>query len=328
MSRTRALLLQMLLLVGVLALSGVSLSAETYPSRPIRWLVGYPAGGGSDILTRIVAEAMSQQLGQSIVVENRAGASGNLAAAALSQADPDGYTLLMADRSTIVLNPVLFKNPGFNPVKDFSPVGLIASFPLILAVGPAVKAFSLAEFIALARAEPGHLSYASPGPGTQQELAFEIFKMKAGGLDINQVRYKGGSQPLIDIVQNRISATIGSYPNLLPFLGDGSLRALAVAQKQRLSSLPDVPTFVEAGIDGLDNPVWNALFTRSGTPSEVVERLTGVLSRSLQSELVAKRIAATGWGPEYATPDQMNALIRNDLKIWPPVAKQLGINFN
>jgi tripartite-type tricarboxylate transporter receptor subunit TctC len=308
---------------AALALSSASALSQAYPSRPIRWLVGYPAGGGSDVLVRIVAEAMSRDLGQPIVVENQPGASGNLAAASLSRAAADGYTILMADRSTIVVNPVLFKDTGFNPRSDFSSVGSIATVTMILAVGSAIKAADVREFIALAKAKSGELSYASPGPGSQQELTFEIFRLQAG-LEVNQIRYKGGPQQMLDVVQGRVSATVGSYSALLPFLSDGSIRPLAAAQKTRLPALPNVPTFAESGVEGLDSPVWNALFTRAGTAPQAVARLTEALSRALKSETVTARIASTGWNPAFATPAELDQWIAADLRIWPPIAKRLN----
>jgi tripartite-type tricarboxylate transporter receptor subunit TctC len=308
---------------AALALSSASALSQAYPSRPIRWLVGYPAGGGSDVLARIVAEAMSRELGQPIVVENQPGASGNLAAASLSRAAADGYTILMADRSTIVVNPVLFKDTGFNPRSDFSSVGSIATVTMILAVGSAIKAADVREFIALAKAKSGELSYASPGPGSQQELTFEIFRLQAG-LEVNQIRYKGGPQQMLDVVQGRVSATVGSYSALLPFLSDGSIRPLAAAQKTRLPALPNVPTFAESGVEGLDSPVWNALFTRAGTAPQAVARLTEALSRALKSETVTARIASTGWNPAFATPAELDQWIAADLRIWPPIAKRLN----
>jgi len=265
---------------------------------------------------------MAKGLGQPIVVENQPGASGNLAAASLSRASADGYTLLMADRSTIVVNPVLFKDTGFIPRNDFSSVGMIASMTMVLAVGPSIKASDLRELIAIAKAKPGELSYASPGLGSQQELTFEIFRSQAG-LEVNQIRYKGGPQQMLDVAQGRVSATVGAYPALLSFLSDGSIRPLAVAQKTRLRALPNVPTFAESGIDGLDSPVWNALFTRAGTAPQIVDRLAEALSRALKTESVITRIAATGWNPTFATSAELDQVILADLKIWPPIAKRL-----
>jgi tripartite-type tricarboxylate transporter receptor subunit TctC len=302
----------------------VPCGAEDYPSRPIRWLVGYPAGGGSDLLSRVVAEEMAKNLGQPIVIENRPGASGNIAAAALSQSAADGYTVLMADRSTIVLNPVLFKSTGFDAHQDFASVGMIAQVPMVLAIGQSANASSLPEFIALAKSQPGELSYSSPGPGTQQELTFEIFQQNAG-IKVNVVRYRGGPQPMLDVAQGRIAATVAAYPNLPAFLSNGSLRAIAVAQKTRFPALADVPTFEESGIGDLDSPIWYGLFTRRGTPADVVRRLEEELSRALKTESVVKRIAATGWVPEFGTSQKLEAVIQKDQQVWPPAIKRLGV---
>ena len=225
--------------------------AESYPSRPIRWLVGFPAGGGSDALARVVAQQMSIDLGVPIVIENKSGASGNIAAAALAQAAPDGYTLLLGDRNSIIINVDLFKDPGFDPRRDFVPIGVIARVPMVLVIGPTVKAANLQEFIALAKAKPGELTYASPGVGTQQELTFEMLKGSAN-IDVMQIRYKGGNQQILDLVQGVVSSAVAAYPAVQSFLATGAIRALAIARESRRSEIPDVPTFAELGIQGLE----------------------------------------------------------------------------
>jgi tripartite-type tricarboxylate transporter receptor subunit TctC len=315
---------QVLLLAAVVWAAMVPLSAlgQDYPSRPLRWLVGYPAGGGSDILTRVVAEAMSKELGQPVVVENRAGATGKLAAEALVQAPADGYTLLLGDRGVLILGPASLKDVGFR-LDAFAPVGQIAYTTMVFAVGAGVPVRSLREFVALAKSKPKELSYASPGPGTQQELTFEIFRQQAS-IEVNQIRYKGGSQPVMDVTQGRVSSIVAAYPQLVPFLKAGTLRPLAVAQGTRMDQLAEVPTFLESGIKNLDSPLWNGLFVKAGTPPQIMERLSTALGRALGSQEVASRVAATGWSLKPGTAKEVSALIESDLRIWPPVIKQLG----
>jgi tripartite-type tricarboxylate transporter receptor subunit TctC len=299
------------------------LHAQAYPSRPIRWLVGFPAGGGSDALVRVVAHEMSADLGAPVVVENKTGASGNIAAAALAQADPDGYTLLLGDRSSIIINADLFKDPGFDPKKDFVAVGLIARVPMVLVVGPSVKATTLRDFIAQAKAKPGEFSYASPGAGTQQELTFEILKASAH-IDVMQVRYRGGNQQIMDLVQGVVSSTVAAYPAVQSFLASGSLRALAIARASRRPEIPDVPTFAELGVPELDSAGWVGLFTRAGTPPEIVERLGAALSRAVTTPDSQSKIAATGWEPQFGTKSDMEWIIKADMQVWPALVKSKG----
>jgi tripartite-type tricarboxylate transporter receptor subunit TctC len=315
--------------VMVSATIGVSeglppLHAEAYPSRPIRWIVGFPAGGGSDALARVVAQQMSIELGVPIVIENKAGASGNIAAAALGQAPPDGYTLLLGDRNSIIINVDLFKDPGFDPKKDFVAIGLIARVPMVLVVGPTVKAANLQEFVALAKAKPGELTYASPGVGTQQELTFEMLKGSAN-IDVMRIRYKGGNQQILDLVQGIVSSTVAAYPAVQSFLASGAIRALAIARESRRPEIPDVPTFAELGIQGLESAGWVGLFTRAGTPPGILERLGSALARSMANPDTLAKVIATGWEPQFGTKSDMEQIIRADLQVWPALVKSRGM---
>lgn len=316
---------RMVLILG-LALSWVSgAAAQGYPSKPVRFLVGFPAGGGSDLMARVVATGLEKELGQTVLVENRSGAGGQVAATALAGAPADGYMALLGDRGMISVNPELHKNAGFDPRKDFIPVRSIAAVTMVLAAGPSMKATSLREFISEVKANPGKVNYASPGAGSVLALTYEIFKQEAG-LDIPAILYRGGSQPYVDIMQGRVASIVSAFqPGMRAFVGDGKLRIMAVARDKRLPEIPDVPTFTELGYRNLETPAWAGMFVRAGTQAEIVERLGDALSKTLQLAEIRTKLTSMGWPPLAGTQAELRSLIAEDLKVLPGTIERLGI---
>ncbi len=296
--------------------------AQTYPARPLRLVVPYAPGGGTDILARALAPRVSEALGQSLVVENRPGAGGNIGADAVAKAAPDGYTLLMG-ANTIAINAGLGKLP-FDPVRDFAPVIMLASAPMLLVVHPGVSAKSAAELVALARANPGKLNFSNPGNGTPQHLAEELFNRMAG-IDIQHVVYKGGGPALLDLVAGTTQAAVLTMASVKPFLQNGKLRALAVATAKRSQAMPEMPTIAEAAVPGYEADLWYGIMAPAGTPREAVQRLNDAFARALAAAEVQERLAALGFEAAPGTPERLGEIHRNDVVKYGKLIRDAGI---
>ena len=294
-----------------------------YPDHPIKVIHGFAAGGGADILLRTIIPAVSENLGQQIVVEYKPGAGGNLAMEAVAKAAPDGYTLLMGTPG-LATNPSLYANLPFDPLKDFAPISLIGTVPNVLIVPPALPVHSVADLVALARSKPGSLNYASPGVGTSLHLAGELFKLDTG-TDIVHVAYKGGSQAQTDVMGGQVQMMFNVLPSALPQIQAGTLRALAVTGKTRSESLPDVPTMIEAGVPGYSALTWNGLLAPAGTPPEIVARLNDAIVKAMRSPAMKTLLAKIGQDPAWSSPDEFAAFLREEAAKWSKVIAASGI---
>jgi tripartite-type tricarboxylate transporter receptor subunit TctC len=295
-----------------------------WPQRPIRFIVPFPAGASTDIIGRILAQKMSQQLGQQIVIENRAGASGNIGADAIAKATPDGYTIGIATASTHAVAASLTANLPYDPIKDFAPVAMLGSQPYVLVLHPALPARNLAELIALARAKPGTLNYGSAGVASLAHLATALFATMAG-IDIVHVPYKSSAQSVTDMITGRLDMQFATIAPSLPNIQAGQLRALATSGKTRVAVLPEVPTVAEAGIAGYEAALWVAVVAPAATPTTIVARLNRTMNDILNSADGTEALIAQGMTAEAGAPDTVTQRIRDDIAKWRDVAVKAGI---
>ena len=296
--------------------------AQVFPNRPVKLVVPYAPGGGTDILARALGQRVSDALGQPLVIENRPGAGGNIGADTVAKSPPDGYTLLMG-ANTIAINAGLSKLP-FDAVKDFAPVTMLATAPMLLVVHPGVNAKTTAEFVALAKASPGKLNFSNPGNGTPQHLAEELFNRTAG-VDIQSVVYKGGGPALLDLVAGTTQAGILTMASAKPFIQQGKLRVLSVATARRSQAMPEVPTIAESGVPGYDAELWYGIMAPAGTPREVVLRLNGAFGKALAAPDVLERLAGQGFEPASGTPERLAEIHRNDVAKYGKLIREAGI---
>jgi len=297
-------------------------SAETYPSRPVRWIVPYPAGGSTDIVSRIMAEWLSARFGQQFVIENKPGGGTNIGVQAAVSAAPDGYTLLLA-LATNVINPSLYKSLPFDFQRDIAPVAGLVELPLVMDVNPALPAKTVPEFIAYAKANPGKINFASFGARTISQLAIELLKISSG-IDVVHVPYQGGGPMLTDLISGRVQAGIDALPNSLPHIRAGTVRALAVLRTKRTPVLPDVPTVGET-IAGFEVTPWTAIGVPTGTPADIIERLNHEINAGLADPGVKARLAEVGGVPLVYSPAEMRAIMVRDAEKWAKVVKLAGI---
>ena len=309
--------------LGVALALVMSPAQAAYPDHPIKVVNGFAAGGGSDILLRTIIPAISENLGQQIIVEYRTGAGGNLAMEAVAKAAPDGYTLLMGTPG-LATNPSLYANLPFDPHKAFAPISLVGTVPNVLVVNPELPAKSVSELVALAKRTPGKLNYASPGVGTSLHLAGELFKLDTG-TDIVHVAYKGGSQAQTDVMGGQVQMMFNVLPSALPQIQAGKLRALAVTSTTRAASLPDVPTMVEAGVPGYSAITWNGLLAPAGTPPEVIARLNDAIVKAMRSPDMKALLTKIGQDPAWSTPEEFASFLRDETAKWTKVIKATGI---
>jgi tripartite-type tricarboxylate transporter receptor subunit TctC len=313
-------------IVLVIALAQLSLARAQadYPNRPVTLVVTVPPGGAADFVARLIGNKLSEAVGQSVVISNRAGAGGTTAAVQVSKTDPDGYTLLLNTIATHGIGPHIYANLGYDPVKDFAPVILIAKLPLILAVNADVPAKSVNELVALAKARPNELSFSSAGTGGAPHLAGELFKSLTG-TELLHVPYRGSGPAVIDLIAGRITMMFDATPSLLPNITAGKLRPLAAASPQRHRLLPDVPSFAELGYPRMDIALWYGIVTRGGTPVPIVQRLNTELAKILQMPDVRKALADQGADVSSGSPEDFAAFMRNESERWSAVVKQAGI---
>ena len=308
----------------VLALLAVSAPAQSqpYPHKPVRLVLGLPAGGGADVIARIVAQGLSERIGQEVVVENRPGASGVIAANAVAKAAPDGYTLLLGG-SVLTLQPAFGKALPLDPVKDFAPITLVANVPSVLIVGPASPFHSVGDLIAYARAHPGEMNYASAGNGSSLHLFMELFKLRTG-IQATHVPYKGGVQAAPDLIRGEIQTMFEILPTQIANIRAGKVRALAITSARRNEQLPDVPTMNELGFNDLELGVWFGLYAPAGTPAGVVDALHDAVAKVLASKPALDRLAQLGVEPTPSTPSQLAAFQHAEVERWTLVIRRSG----
>lgn len=314
--------------IGLIAMIGIAPAAvaQTWPDKPIRWVVGYPPGGGADILARLLGNHISQSLGQPIVIENKPGASGSLAADFTAKSPADGYTFLFADVGMMVHNTALYRNLPYEPGKAFVSVGLFTQTPLMLLAGPAEEAQSVRAYVAKVKAQPGKFSIASPGAGAHH-FGLELFKLKAG-IDVTTIPYKGAGPAINDVVGGQVPTVMTDPSSAAAMLRAGKLRALAVASKARLPEFPDVPTLGETVLPNFEAYVWAGLVAPAGTPPSAVARMNAEIQKALHAPDIAKRFSDLGLRTKPGTPDEMNALWKADMAVWPDLIRRLGVVYD
>jgi tripartite-type tricarboxylate transporter receptor subunit TctC len=311
-------------LAALLVLATMSAGmAEDYPSRPITLVVPYAAGGGNDVMARIVAEKMSKSLGQQIVIENKGGAGGSIATRQVAKAAPDGYTLGLGGTGTLAINPTLYPNVGYDPRKDFVPVGLIATSALVVLVHPSVEATSIGELIALAKREPGKLNYASAGSGSGIHLGTELLAHMAG-ITLTHIPYKGSSPALADLLGGHVAIYLSSLPAAVGLVNDGKVRALAVTGPKRSPIFPDLPTVAETALPGYEAVLHYGIVAPAGTPQPAIDKLSAAMKAALAEPDVRERIAADGAEAMAMTPAEYAADIDREETKWSAIVKLSG----
>jgi tripartite-type tricarboxylate transporter receptor subunit TctC len=308
-----------------LALSALAVpqpARALYPDRPIRVIVPFPAGGGGDILARTIMTKVGEILGQTIVIDNRAGAGGNIGTAAAARAEPDGYTLAYGTNGTHAINQTLYKATGFDPLSDFEPISRLTEIALVLVVNPAVPAKSTGELLAYLRANPGRLNAATAGNGTSSHLAAEMFKT-ATGTDVLVVHYRGGALAMTDLISGQMQMMIEVMPNAMPQVESNKLRALAVSTQVRWPLAPDIPTLTESGV-AMTVSAWDALFAPRGTSKDIVDALNAAVRKALDDPQLKQTLLARGARTTPSTPGELREHVASELKRWGAVVVASG----
>jgi tripartite-type tricarboxylate transporter receptor subunit TctC len=298
-------------------------AAQDYPTSPIRLIVTFAPGGSSDVLARAVANAMSEGLGQPVVVDNRPGAGGHIGAEAAARATPDGYTLLFGTIGTHGIGPALHKNLRYDPVNDLAPVGILHKLPNVLIIHPSIPANTLSELIEHARSKPSQLTFASAGNGSVSHLAGELLKA-AAGIDVVHVPYRGGGAAMPDLLSGRVSMMLETIPNALPQVRSGTLRALGVTTPVRSTAAPDLPTFAESGLRDFDVSSWTGLFVPAGTPRAIIDRLNAETIRIARHAAYLEQLKTMGTDAASSTPEAFGAFVRKEIANWTEVVKRSG----
>jgi tripartite-type tricarboxylate transporter receptor subunit TctC len=299
-------------------------AGDRWPTRPIRFIVPFTAGSSSDIVARIVGQKLGERLGQSIVVDNRVGASGNIGTEAVARAEPDGYTIGLANASTHAVAPSLAATLPYDPVKDFVPVAMIGASPFVMAVYPGVPAKTVQELIALAKDKPKTLSYASAGPASLAHLSGALFE-KMAGIELIHVPYRGSAQSVLDLVEGRVQIQFGTLAPTLPLIRDGKVRALAITGGKRNATLPDVPTIAESGLPGYESSLWAAIVMPAGTPPGIVSRLNREVVALLNDPEIVGSLGKQGLDIDAGTPEALAARIRADVEKWRDIVQKARI---
>ena len=311
-----------LLASALLALPGLA-AAQAFPAKPIRIVVTYPPGGGADMMARLVAPKMSDYLGQPVIVENKPGASGQIAAAEVARAAPDGYTLML-DALSYSVNPSIYPKLPYEPTKAFTPVSVLALFPNVLVVTPPFPAKDVKDLIAMAKAKPGTIAFASSGNGSAQHLSGELFRQKTG-VEMTHVPYKGGAPALNDVMGGQVPTFFANMASSLTLIKGGKLRPLAITGAKRSAALPGVPTMAEAGVPEYEVYEWNAIFAPAGTPAPVIAKLAEAISRATQSPDFRERVTSLGGEITGYGPVEADRFVREQMALWAAVVKQGNI---
>ena len=321
----RALVAAMVLVS--ITLGATPVRAQTYPAKPVRVVVPYPAGGTSDILARSIGQKLSESLGQPIVVENKPGANGNVGAEIVAKSPADGYTLLLADIGALVISPSVYPTLPFDPAKDFAPVTMVAYSPHILVVHPSVPAASVKELIALAKSKPGKLNFAISGVGGAPHLAGVDFALRTG-IDWAYIPYKGGAQAIADVAGGQADVTLNGMLATYPLVQGGKLKLLAVSSAKRMSAIPDVPTIAESGIPGFETGSWQGVVAPAGTPRDVVAKLNSEIGRIVTTPEMRDKLGVQGADVRTNTPDEFSMFIRSEMAKWAKVVKDANVKID
>lgn len=311
------------IITALFAIPAIATFAQAYPAKPVRMVVPFPAGGATDIVGRLVAQKLSEAWGQQVIVDNRGGAGGTIGSDVVAKSAPDGYTILVATSSTHAIAPSLYSKLAYDPVRDFTPVTLLASATILLAVHPSVPAKTVKELIALAKGQPKALSFASSGNGGISHLIGEQFKSMAG-IQMLHVPYKGDTPALVDLASGQVSLMFGTAVSFLPYVKAGRLKALAVTNPKRSPIVPDIPTVAESGLPGFEALQWFGIFAPAGTPKDIVARLHGEIVKILRVPDVRERLSSLGADVVGNTPEQFAAFQRADAAKWTKVVKESG----
>ena len=312
-----------LLLAVLFAFATVANAQDAWPSKPIRFILPFPPGGGTDILGRLIAERLSAQLGQPVVTENRGGAGGNVGTEAAAKSAPDGYTIVLVAPS-LAISPTLYTKLNYDPVKDFAPVSLVATVPNVMITQASLPVQNLAEFIAYAKGKPSALNFGSGGAGTSNHLAGELFNLVTGAKLVH-VPYKGVNLAMQDVLAGNVHLVFIGIPAAAPHIKAGKLRALALVAPQRSSALPDVPTVAEAGLRDFEVTTWYGVLAPTGTPKNIVLRLNAELVKVMHSAELKKKLAAMGTEPLTSTPEEFAAYIQGEIAKWGEVIRKAGV---
>jgi tripartite-type tricarboxylate transporter receptor subunit TctC len=297
--------------------------AQAWPARPIRLVVPFPPGGGTDIIARSTSQAVAAATGWTFVVDNKPGAGGNLGVDAIAKSKPDGYTIVIGQTSNLAINPTLYAKMPYDSQKDLAPIILLANAPLVMVTGADSPLKTLADAVAAAKAKPAALNFASPGNGTVAHLTSEMFQ-KAAGVKTQHVPYKGAAQALTDVVSGTVDLYMSSVPTLIGQIKQGKLRPLAVTSAKRVDDLPNVPTIAESGYKGFEAVTWFGLVAAAGTPKEVIAKLNAEFNKALQQETLRKKLSDEGAEAAGGTPEQFGALIKDEVPRWGKVIKESG----
>lgn len=303
-------------------LAGATHAQEAFPSKPVVIVVPQAAGGANDTVARAFAQRLGPAIGQSVVIENRTGAGGNVGTAYVARAPKDGYTLMLTAQSAQTINPALYRNPGFDPVQDFAPIMTVATAPYLLVANPSFPAKTLKELIELARTRPGNIDYASAGNGTLNHLLGVMLNSTAR-LHLVHIPYRGAAAAAADVVSGQVPITFGSFPGVMPFVKSGKLNVIGVATEKRTPLAPDVPTLAES-LPGFFANSWYGLFAPAGTPKPVIDRLLAVSTQVLKAPDMAERLAGQGAEVAISTPDELAKLVREELTMWARIVKESG----
>jgi tripartite-type tricarboxylate transporter receptor subunit TctC len=297
--------------------TGLAMAQDKYPSKPVTVIVPQAAGGANDAIARVIAQKLTEQLGQSFIVDNRTGAGGNVGTVAAARAKPDGYTLMVTADSSMVINPSLYKSTGFDPIKDFEPVGAVATAGYVLVANPSFPAKNTAELIAMAKQQPGKINIGSAGNGTLNHLVGEMLG-KAAGIDLVHIPYKGSAAAVTDLVAGQVQVSVQSLPSSIAFIRSGKVKVLGVVNPKRLPALPDAPTIGET-VKGFGTTPWYGMFAPAGTPKHIVMQLNAAIAKALESKDAQERLAGVGCEPYKSTPEQFAQLVRDDLPHWAKI---------
>jgi tripartite-type tricarboxylate transporter receptor subunit TctC len=299
-------------------------AADSYPVKPVRFVITFPPGGPTDTIVRLIGQRLTDAWGHPMILDNRGGAGGIVGTEIVARAAPDGYSFLVGTAGGMTINPALQPKLPYDPFRDFAPVGMLVNNPQILVAHPAVPAKSLKELVALAKAKPGQLNFASAGTGTATHLGLELLKITAG-LDAVHVPYKGGAPAVTDLIGGQVQLLWVSIPSVLPHVKSGRLRALAVSTAKRSASAPDIPTVAESGYPGFEYSNWNALFAPAKTPSAIVTKVNGAIVKVLGEAEIAQKLSSQGADPAPGSPEDLARYMRTDFERWKKVIRNAGI---